>query len=389
MIKGSHQTEEAKKKLSTSLKKHYNDPDNRLKQSIAHKGYKPTAEQNRKISEALKGRISPMLGRKHTEITKKKLSLSHIGRQTSPEARLNMSLARKGKPNGRKGIKLSEEHRKNISNANRGKKRSPEICEKMRLLGLGRKQSTETIAKRIATGRARGTIGMSGRTHTDDAKTKMSMAKKGKSTALKGRHLSEERKRQISIKLTGRKLTEEHIKNMSKGLKGVNTWMKGRTLSQQTRDNMSKAFTGRVFTEKHKNNLKAKWNDPEYVKKIANSKSKFSNNKNENRMKKILSSLDIQFETQKRINIPHTYLCDFYISSLNLVIETDGSFYHASPKRFNADDVIPLLGCTAKERWELDATRTKEMKEAGYKVLRFWEDEFDKESVKIKLLEMS
>lgn len=106
------------------------------------KGFKHTEETKQKISELLKGRhISPqtefkkgsiiswkssgkghpMLGRHHSEETKKKMRENHIGmkgKHMSEEAKLKMSIAHKGK-------KLSDEHLvnllKHLNNLNKNK----------------------------------------------------------------------------------------------------------------------------------------------------------------------------------------------------------------------------------------------------------------------------
>jgi group I intron endonuclease len=65
--------------------------------------YRAAVEQ-RKLAIALGQYVSPWLGRKHTEETKKKLAEANIGKKASLEARQKMSASRKGKPH-------SPEHR--------------------------------------------------------------------------------------------------------------------------------------------------------------------------------------------------------------------------------------------------------------------------------------
>lgn len=106
---------------SERMKKLWQDPEYRRKQSLSHKGAthtlnaeqraaiskrmmgnKLSEEARRKISEAHKGN-KYNLGKRHTEETKRKLSLAHIGRSTgakSVETRRKISLKNSGNGNG-------------------------------------------------------------------------------------------------------------------------------------------------------------------------------------------------------------------------------------------------------------------------------------------------
>jgi hypothetical protein len=119
MRKGTHMTEETKKKLSE-----------------ANKGKHHSEETRKKLSEANKGN-KYNLGKHHSEETRKKISEAKIGKRTgekhplfgkhlSEETRKKLSEANKGKRTGDKnplfGKHHSEETRKKISEANKGNK---------------------------------------------------------------------------------------------------------------------------------------------------------------------------------------------------------------------------------------------------------------------------
>jgi len=76
------------------------------------------------------------------------------------------------------------------------------------------------------------------------------------------------------------------------------------------------------------------------------------------KLQKYLNELDIVFIKQKHMDILHSYCCDIFIPSKNLVIECDGEHWHNFP-----------LGK------EVDHIRTKELLDKGFKVLRLWERE--------------
>ena len=63
-------------------------------------------------------------------------------------------------------------------------------------------------------------------------------------------------------------------------------------------------------------------------------------------------------------NIGHPYVADFYLPLYNIVLEVDGKWCHNYP-----------------DGREIDRTRTQELEQAGYKVLRFWEGQFDAQSI--------
>jgi len=71
-----------------------------------------------------------------------------------------------------------------------------------------------------------------------------------------------------------------------------------------------------------------------------------------------LKQMKIDFFTHQHINIEHSYQCDIFIPSKNLVIECDGNYWHKYPTGRNIDHI-----------------RTLELLQKGFKVLRLWEFE--------------
>lgn len=98
--KNWHPTKEMIEKVRKANKGRKQSKEEREKRSKALKGktgHPWTEEQRKRISEMMKGKPSPMKGKKMSE-----------------EARKKMSVAKKGKPTWSKGKKLSEEHIKNL-----------------------------------------------------------------------------------------------------------------------------------------------------------------------------------------------------------------------------------------------------------------------------------
>ena len=97
------------------------------------------------------------------------------------------------------------------------------------------------------------------------------------------------------------------------------------------------------------------------------------------KIQNFLKELKIDFFTHQYIKeIKHAYQCDIFIPSMNLVIECDGYYWHANPNTYPPNFIISKARnkiITAKDIWEKDAIRTKELKEEGYRIIRLWEKE--------------
>lgn len=81
----------------------------------------------------------------------------------------------------------------------------------------------------------------------------------------------------------------------------------------------------------------------------------------EYKLRNFLTELSIPFVYHKQLHIKHSCQCDILIPSLNLVLEADGDYWHKYP-----------LGN------KIDFVRTQELKDAGYYVLRLWEQDIRK-----------
>lgn len=178
---------------------------------------------------------------------------------------------------GRIGMRFTQQHCENISRGKKGKKAiySPEAREKLRSW-LGKK-------------------------HTEETKQKISAKNRGKSR-------SESLKKLISV------------------LKRNNINMLGKHHSEITKLKIGQA--NKIFQNK-----------PEYI--IKN---------RERRLKQILPLTDtsIELKVKKQLednninfihpwNLEPYYQCDFFVPSMNLIIECDGDYWHSLPKTQRTD----------------------------------------------------
>jgi G:T-mismatch repair DNA endonuclease (very short patch repair protein) len=93
---------------------------------------------------------------------------------------------------------------------------------------------------------------------------------------------------------------------------------------------------------------------------------RFHNTKPELEMQKILDEIGVTYIHPYPVwNIEHKYPADFYIPETNTILEVDGKHWHNYPNGS-----------------EIDKIRNLELIEKGYKVLRFWENEFTEKEIK-------
>ena len=81
----------------------------------------------------------------------------------------------------------------------------------------------------------------------------------------------------------------------------------------------------------------------------------------------ILDNIGIFYERQYLIG--EKFCVDAFISSLGIVIQVDGDYWHGNPARF------PILTDRQQKRTALDRSQNAYMQACGYRVIRFWESD--------------
>jgi very-short-patch-repair endonuclease len=295
-------------------------------------------------------------GRFFSVETKKKLSESHrgsnhpnFGKHLSLETRQKQSEAKKGKRTSQFGKHLSEETML---------KRRNTILAKIARGERLRKPISEEHRKKLS-------LTSTGRKMSEKNRIKLMLANKG-------RKLTEEHRTKISEARIGKKFSPHSMKTKIK----MSLAQKGKKFSLEHVEKLTNARNTPEYKENMREKTMIRWNDPSFVEKMIRSNHQFHGGSNELRMKQILIDLGVNFVTQKRItDIKHRYLADFYLPDYNTIIETDGVFWHGDEREF------PVLRPKQILQKERDAVRTEEMRDAGYIVFRFWENDFDRDSV--------
>jgi len=265
---------------------------------------------------------------------------------------------------------------------------------------LGKTRDRVTVVKTINTSRLRGSYN----------KSNSGQFKKGHKIKLGFRnnpiqrlYISEQTKKAMTPEV--RKIisdkTQTHIKDKSHNIfkvcakkgenrnpqnnfkKGHTPWNKDGHHSEETKIKQSILKT--EFYKQHPEAI-VKW----YNETRKNIIVPFKDTKIEVKIQNYLKQLGIEFYTHQYIQeIEHGYHCDILIPiqegiNQKTIIECDGIYWHGHPVKY------PNPNESQKQQIETDKTRTKELIEEGYRVIRLWENDIKKLSpnkLKEKLME--
>jgi very-short-patch-repair endonuclease len=251
------------------------------------------------------------------------------------------------KGHGRKNRKNSNEHNAKISKANSGR------------------VMTEETKKRLIASH----IGIPCKQETKDKMSKIAK-ERGFGLWMTGKKLSKETVKKIIDRLTGKKCSESTKLKISKANSGVKNGMHGKTHGKEAVEKISirsKQMWKEDSFREHMNELyktedmKSKLREGAILACKSIGKKKCQNTKPELFVKNILDEIGVKYDTQKPIrNILHKYACDFFLTEYNTILEVDGTYWHNYP------DYRPL-----------DISRSKEIIDAGYGLIRIWENQLD------------
>jgi G:T-mismatch repair DNA endonuclease (very short patch repair protein) len=228
----------------------------------------------------------------------------------------------KGKSSWSKGRHLSEEHRKKIGLANKGK-----TCRK------GYHHSQETKDKLRV--KKLGTFNpMYGKKHSIKWKENQKLiARNNPNYGMRNKHHNEITRSRITNKLIGIKQSEESKRKRSSTLK--------------------------QYYLNHKHNRLGKDMPQSYLEWRKHFVLPKKDTSIEVKIQNYLKQLGVEFLTHQYIkDIEHGYQCDILIPSKKCVIECFGDYWHSYPLSR-----------------KIDIIRCQELRNSGYKVLVFWENE--------------
>lgn len=300
------------------------DPEKRRKkQSDFMKKNNPMNNpySRKKLSKTKTGVPRPdLVGKKHSEETKKKMSIAQKGKSKSQTHRKNLRKSilesyANGRINPRKGVSLPQEQKDRQSRKMKGKSS----------WNKGNK-TPEKVKKKISESRMKG-------------------IQAGKILpSRKGKHHTPEANQKNRQSHLGKKMSEESKKKMSIAQN------KPETL-QKNRDRRSK----QIFP--------AKDSKPELL------------------VQEILKHNKIDFKKHKNFKLSKSnHQADIVIKS-DKVIEVFGDYWHFNPKYYDGKSIqkVRRKKIKVKEVWKYDKYLIDGMKEQGYKVLIVWESELKNE----------
>ena len=182
---------------------------------------------------------------------------------------------------------------------------------------------------------------------------------KGAPSKLKGIPLSEEHKRKISLILKGIPKSEETKRKISLTKKGIPSKLKGIPLSEETKIKMSLKRKGIPLSEETKRKISLKLKgipkSEEYKRKRLLQIVPTKDTKIERLFQQKLEERGIPY--QKHAILLNKYQVDLLLDK-NIVIECDGDYWHNYPFGLEEDKI-----------------KDEKLRNAGFRVIRFWENE--------------
>lgn len=144
-------------------------------------------------------------------------------------------------------------------------------------------------------------------------------------------------------------------------------WMIGKHHDKETKQIISEA-------------LKERWAEGRYL-EVSHHRKRVSNA--ESKIQTYLLKLFQDVEFQKHFN-GVSYQYDFFLPSLNLIIEYQGDYWHFNPKKYPSGSLVtrPKKGKVLVDTiWERDRKKKEAIENLGYKVIYFWESDYKEKGI--------
>jgi very-short-patch-repair endonuclease len=167
-----------------------------------------------------------------------------------------------------------------------------------------------------------------------------------------------------AVKKRGQSWSDEEKERHSKRMQGDSNWMRGKTHLSETKRRLSEIQSELWASGKFR------------PKRINLSKA-------EKEISDHLTQINVEHKTQFRIP-SISYIYDFYIPNLNLIIEYNGNFWHCNPKKYQKDQIVKFprqKQFRVQDIWARDKNKSEAAVERGYKFEVLWEDVYSSEGM--------
>lgn len=161
-----------------------------------------------------------------------------------------------------------------------------------------------------------------------------------------------------------------------KGKEWSDTFIKQIVDDKERAKKISKSLTGKSKSEEHKIKIRKTLQRNRENLLIGTSKL-------EDHFSNMLSDLGIKHTRQFQLE---NFYYDFKINDKNILIETDGDYWHGNPNKYKKGDLITFPGSTTilvEDVWKRDEYKSKIALEHGYTLLRFWENDIINHPAKV------
>ncbi|MEK6859814.1 MAG: NUMOD3 domain-containing DNA-binding protein [Nanoarchaeota archaeon] len=357
----------------------------------------------------MSGEYHPMFGKHHSEESIKKMRESKKGKMVgennpfygkhhSEETRKKISEVHKGKPSGRKGIKTGK------PSWNRGISPSQETIQKQK----------ETMKRTLSNPEVRARLREAHKHHSEESRKKQKET--WRKTWLSNPEL---RKRASESHIEYFKKFPEARRELSESHKGQPAWNKGKKHTSESILKMSEAHKksvanpevikrmreaqkkryeeGEIPWNKGKKMEKPVWNKGKKMPELSKWGRKnilrqyesgdFPHSENTKPERQIKEEL-IKRGYNEGIDFIHQYkfmnkfMCDFCFPQQKIIIEVDGDFWHANPKKYPAGSHLHQHQIKGIGRDKSKSAYITKVDNGAWTLLRFWESDIKKDVTK-------
>ena len=93
--------------------------------------------------------------------------------------------------------------------------------------------------------------------------------------------------------------------------------------------------------------------------------------------------LDSSPSFKRQSYLINKYVVDFVNHDNKIIIEILGDYWHCNPKIFKEDCLVKQKNMSAKQIWEADKQRSRDLEKEGYKVIFIWGDDINNNKTKV------